>query len=105
MSAGSDRAAELANASDITGALQPFLCAAELVIHQRQLEAEGCRFGVDSVAATNARGEPVFVRPASNHLAQFLDVGDEEGSALNQLQGKRRVHDIAAGKAEMEPAA
>ena len=44
-------------AAAFAGALQSFERAAELVIHQRHLQAEGRRLGVDAVAAADHGGE------------------------------------------------
>ena len=74
-------------------------------MHERELEAEGGRFAVDAVAAANAGHELGFPRPPRNDFAQRLYIGDENVGALNHLHGAGGVAHIAAGQAEMEPAA
>src|SRR5207247_5348475 len=59
MRARPDSAAELSGGGDVAGASEPLLCAAELVVHKREFEAESCGLGVDAVAASDARGEHV----------------------------------------------
>ena len=98
-------AAEFADGSDVADAFEAFVRATEFVIHEREFEAKGRRFGVDSVAATNAGRQHVLLRPAGDDLAQFLHLGDEEVRALDHLHGEGGIDDVAAGEAEVEPSA
>ena len=104
--AGADRAAEFADGDDFAGAFKALERAAKFVVHQRQLQAERGRLGVDAVAAADARREFVFLgAPVAMDGQQLLHVGDEDVRALHHLDGEGGVNDVAAGQAEMEPAA
>src|SRR2546429_3775470 len=74
-------------------------------MHERQLEAEGGRLGVNAVAAADARREHVLFRPARDDFPQLLHAGDQDVGALDYLHGEGGVHDVAAGEAEVQPAA
>src|SRR6185437_3831717 len=102
---GADGAGKFANRHDFTGALEAFVRAMEFVVHECQLEAEGGGFAVDAVAAANARRHFVLVRAAGDDGQQFFDIGNQNIRALNHLHGEGGVHDVAAGEAEMKPAA
>ena len=58
-----DRAAQLADAHARRRLLEPFQGAAEFVIHQRQLQSEGDRLGMDAVAAADHRRHLELPRP------------------------------------------
>jgi hypothetical protein len=103
--AGADGAGELADGGDFAGAFEAFERAAKFVVHQRELEAEGGRFAVDTMAAANAGHELGFPRAPRDDFAQRLYIGDENVGALNHLHGAGGVAHVAAGQAEMEPAA
>ena len=103
--AGADGAGELADGGDFARAFEAFERAAKFVVHERELEAEGGRFAMDAVAAADAGHELGFPRPPRDDFAQRLYVGDENVGALNHLHGAGGVTHVAAGQAEMEPAA
>src|SRR2546421_11395981 len=105
MSTGPDSAGEFADGSDFTGAFEAFLRATELIIHERELEAERGRLGVYPVAAADAGRHLMFLRAPGDRFPQRLHVRDEDIGALDHLDGEGGVHDVAAGEAEMEPAA
>ena len=50
-----DRAAEFADADPLARLREPFFRAAEFVEHQRELQTEGDRLGVNAVAAADHR--------------------------------------------------
>ena len=105
MSAGADRARDLAHRYYLACPFQPRARADEFIVHERQLEAEGRRFGVDPVAAADAGREFVFVRAALNHRQQLFYVRNQEVGALLHLHGVSGVPHVAAGQSEMKPAA
>ena len=106
MRAGADRAGEFADGGDFAGAFEAFERAAKFVVHQRELEAERRRLGVDAVAAADAGREFDILRACwAMDGQQRLHVGNEDVRALHHLHGERGVNDVAAGEAEMEPAA
>jgi len=57
------------------------------------------------MAAPDHRSVFEFVGFLFNDLKQLLDVGNENVGGLGHLHGKGRVDDVAAGQAEVEPAA
>ena len=74
-------------------------------MHQRHFQAEGRRLGVNAVAAADHRRELVLARLFGDDLAQRLDVRDQHVGGLRHLHGEGGVANVAAGQAEMEPAA
>ncbi len=105
MGASADGAGEFADGGDFPGAFEAFERAAKFVVHQRELETEGGRFAVDAVAAANPGHELGFPRAPRDDFTQRFDIGDQDVGALNHLHGAGRVAHVAAGQAEMEPAA
>src|ERR1043166_938873 len=83
---------------------EAFPGASELVIHQRQLESEGGRFGVDAVTAADAGRVQLLPGAPRDDLSQLRHVREQEVRALDHLHGERSVDDVAAGEAEMKPA-
>jgi hypothetical protein len=47
----------------------------------------------------------IFTGLGGDDLAQGFDVGDEDVGGLHHLDGEGSVNNIAAGEAEMKPAA
>jgi hypothetical protein len=105
MRAGAHSTGNLAHGHHFAGALQPFQGAAKFIIHQRKLETERRRLGMDAVAAADAGRELVFIGAALDDGQQFFHVGDENVRRLLHLHGVAGVTDVAAGEAEVEPAA
>ncbi len=96
MGVGADRAGELADGDARLEGLESLERAAKLVEHQRHLEAERRRLGVDAVTAADHRRELVFARLGGNDFAEALHVGDENFHRLAHLHRKRGVDDVAA---------
>ena len=103
--AGADGAGDLADGHDFPDPFKAFERAAKLVIHERQLEAECGWFSLDAVAASNTWRELVFPGALRNGGSRGLHVGDEQVGALHHLDGVAGVAHVAAGQAEVEPAA
>jgi len=105
MRAGADGAGNFANADRFAHGFQTTQRACELVVHERELQPKRRRLRMNAMAAPNARRELVFLRPAGDDGQQLLHVGDEEIRALLHLHGVASVAHVAAGEAEVEPAA
>src|SRR5258705_5943506 len=105
MRAGADRAGKLAHGNRFPRGLNPLESAAKLVIHQGEAPAESGRLGMNAMAAANHRRELMFPGLAGDNLPQSPDVFDEDVRRFQHLHGEGRVHDVAAGQAEVEPAA
>jgi hypothetical protein len=105
MRAGAHGAGELADRHRRLRCLQPLQRAAKLIVHQRHLETERRRLGVDAMAAADHGGEAVLARLGRDDFSQGLDVGNEDVGRLRHLDGKGGVPDVAAGEAEVQPAA
>ena len=101
---GADGAGELADGDAWLEGLESLERAAKLVVHQRHLETERRRLGVDAVAASDHRGELVPARLGGNDFAQAFHVGDENLHRLTHLHGKCGVDDIAARQPKVQPA-
>ena len=105
MRAGADGPGNLADGDNLVDTFEAFQRTAELIMHQGQLEAEGGRLRMNAMAAADARGELVFARARGNGLERRLHIRDENLGTLLHLDGVAGVAHIAAGEAEMEPAA
>ena len=64
-----------------------------------QLQTEGCRFGVDAVAASDHDRVLMFLRLGFDAVQELDQRSAEYGSRLLDLQGQRGVQKIAAGHA------
>ncbi len=105
MRVGADGAGKFSHRDLVARLDQPLLGAAELVVHQRELEAVGDRLGVDAVRAAHHRREFVFLRADGDRLAQFLQVGEEQVRAGDELERHRRIEQVGRGEPAMdEPA-
>ena len=93
-------------ATAVRARFEPLQRAAKLVVHQRQLQAEGGRLGMDAVAAADHRRELVLAwRLAATTLRSALTSSMSMSARLHHLHGEGGVDNIAAGQAEVEPAA
>ena len=101
---GADGSREGADADAFAGLLEPFDGAAKFVIHERHLEAEGDRLGVDAVGAPDHRGELVFVRFLGDGGAERFEVFQEHPARFVHLDGERGVEDIRRGHPLVNPA-
>jgi hypothetical protein len=97
MGAGADGAGDFAHGHDVAHGLQSSQRATQFVVHQRELQAEGRRLGMNAVAAADARRELMFVRATGDDGPKLLHVGDEDVRALLHLHGVAGVPDVAAG--------
>ena len=99
-----DGAGDLADADLLAGACQASLVARDLGIPAGRLEPEGDRLGMDPVAASHHRGGPMLDCQPPRHLRQAgqLPLHDQRGVA--QGDGRRRVQDVGAGQAVVQPA-
>src|SRR6266446_1883351 len=105
MRARADGAGQFADRYGLASDLKAFERAAKFVIHQRQLQAESGRLGMNAMAAANHGRELIFFCLESDDLAQPLDIGEQNVRRLHHLDAKGGVNDVAASEAEMEPAA
>ena len=89
-----DRAAQFAHGDALAHFDEAFAHAAEFVIHQRHLEAEGDRLGVDAVAAPHHGRELVRAGLIGCGGADIIDALDEEVAGRGHLHGKRGVEHV-----------
>ena len=100
---GADRTAQLTHRDAFAGLAQAFLGAAELVVHQRELEAEGDRLGMDAVAAPDHRGVLERPRPFGHDRAQRRQVLQQEIAGRRHLHGQGGVEDVRGGQPLVNP--
>ena len=98
-----DRAAEFADAHALTSLREPFLGAAELVVHQRQFQPERQRFRVDTVATPDHRRIFERHRPRGNGGSQASEVFEQEVAGRRHLHGQCRVEDVRGGQPLVHP--
>jgi len=96
-------AADLADADALAGLLEPFERARELVIHEREFEAECDRLGMDPMAAADHRGELVFDSADGNRLAKGSEVGSQNVAGLQHLHGDGRVEQVRRCETLVDP--
>src|SRR5213595_376750 len=104
MSAGADRPGELSDGYCVTRLFQSLQGAAKLIVHQRHLQAERRRFGMDPMAAPNFGGELLFPGFGRDNLSERFYILNQNGGRLHHLHGERGVTNVTAGEAEMKPA-
>ena len=102
---GADRAGDCAGGDVVAGVDEAVAVALELGIGLRELEAEGHRLGVDSVAAADGRRQLTLQRPALQHFEQVVEVGDQQVGGLLELHGEGGVEHVRTGHALMKPTA
>ena len=88
------RSRELARRHFAPRRLQPFPVALELGVETRELEAEGGRFGMDAVTATDAHRVLVLAGPALEDREQSVDVGDENVGGARELDGETGIEHV-----------
>ncbi len=103
VSEGADRTGDLANPHHLAGPLQPGEIAAELIVPERQLEAEGHRLGVYAVGAADHRRVAVLVGAGGDGRPQLADQPQDHIHRLHHLQGLRGVDDVRRRQAEVQP--
>ena len=99
-----DGAGDLADGDGGTRLSHAAEVATELVVPQRQLEAERHRLGVHAVRAADHRGAAMLVRPRLHRVAQRAEQRQDEVGRLDHLQCLRRVDDVGRGEPEVQPA-
>ena len=99
-----DGAADLSHPDPLPHLPEPLTRARKFVEHRRQLQTKSNRFRMDSVAATNHRGKFVLDRPASDRLAQLLQIIQQDRAGRIHLHGQRRVQQVRRGQPLVDPA-
>ena len=95
---------DLADTHLFGGGPEPVEIAADFVVPQRDLQAKGDHFGVNAVCASNLDRVFELERPAAQHLAQFLDAGDEQRRRFPDQQRLGGVDDVVGRQAVVQPA-
>ena len=101
---GADGAGELADPDALAHLEEPLDGAAEFVIHQGQLQAEGDRLRMDAVAAADHRDVLEFAGPPGDGRAQMVQVVQDDGAGLVELDGERGVEHVGRGQPLVNPA-
>ncbi len=99
---GPDGPGELADGHIKAGQVQPAPLAAELVVPDRQFEAERGRLGVDPVGPPDRQRLLVCDRLASHHVNQPRQFGVDDLSSGRHLQRQGGVDHIRAGQTKVE---
>ena len=82
---------------------EPFFGAAEFVEHERELQPESDRLGVDAVAPANHRRHFVTPRLVGHDAPQFADVFQQDLACRDELHRQRRVENIRRRQTLMDP--
>ena len=82
---------------------QPLFRAAKLVVHERKLQPECDRFGVNPVAAANHWSHLVPARLFSDCATEVTKVFEEDLPRLAHLHGKGRVENVRRSEALVYP--
>ncbi len=101
---GADRARDCAGRNPVARGGEALAIARELGMGLRELEPEGRRLRVDTVASPDGRREFVLERPTLEHREKLVEVLEEEVRGLFQLHGKRGVEHVAARHPLVKPA-
>src|SRR5271165_1441884 len=103
MRMGTDSAAQLAYSNLLASSTEPIFAPAELVVHQRHLQTESDRFGMNAVAPPNHRSVLVLPSLLLNHIPQFGDIFQQDVTRPNKLYRKRSVQYIRRSKTLVHP--
>ncbi len=104
MGEGAYRAGDLADGDGGTRPRHAADVAAELVVPERQLEAERHGLGVHAVRAADHRRAAVFLGAPVDSLAKAAEQLQDEVGRLHHLERLGRVDDVRRSEAEMQPA-
>ena len=101
--ARADGTAQFSHGDALAHFHETFAHAAEFVIHQRHLETEGDRFGMDAVAAAHHGRESVRTGLLRGGSADFVDTFDQQIGGFGHLHRERGVEDIGRGQPLVHP--
>ena len=105
MRVGADRAAEFADAHAFQRLREPLLGPAEFVVHERELQSERDRLGVDAVAAADHRRRFEIGAPGRRSRARSSRMSSSRiPQASLSLHRKRGVENVGGRQALMHPA-
>jgi len=79
---------KLADCDYLSCAFKSLLCAAKFVVHQRHLESESGRLGMNAMAASDHGRELVFPGLDGDSSAQFFDILEKNVCRLNICTAK-----------------
>ena len=98
---GADSARNGAGGDLRAGGFQPGAVAGEFGIVAGQLDPEGRRLGVDTVAAADTDGVFVFQCALFERREQGIDIGDQDVGSLRHLDGEAGIQHIGRGHSLM----
>ena len=104
MRMGAHRAAQLADSHPFQRLRESLFRPAEFIEHERELQPEGDRLGVNAVTPPNHRRHLVTARLVADHAAQIADVVEQDFACLAQLNRKRGIENVGGSKPLMNPA-
>ena len=96
---GADGAGDRAGRDFLARRDQALLCAIELGIGLRELQAEGRRLGVDAVRAADGRRHLVLERALLQRREQRVDVLDQDVGGAHELHVEAGVEHVGRGHA------
>ena len=99
-----DGTRQLPDADHGAGAPHPLDVTANLGVPERELQAEGHRFGVHAVRAADHRRAAMLERAIANGPGERLQVFQDDVARLAHLQGLRSIDDVRRGHPEVKPA-
>ena len=101
MRKGADRAGNRAGGDLLARRDQPRTAAGELGKEGRQLQAKGCRLGMDAVAAADRRRVAMFLGAGAKRRQKPVHAGKQQIAGACHLYGKRGVENVGGGHALM----
>src|SRR5262249_14515365 len=104
VSVGSDSPTKLSNPNPFSCLFEPFFRPAKFIKHQRQLQSERDRFGMDTVTAPDHWRHFVLAGLGRNHRPEFLQITSKNPGCFHQLNGKGRIQNVRRGETLMDPA-
>ena len=104
MRMGADCAAELSDSNTFQHLRESLFRPAEFIEHERELQPEGDRLGVNAVAPADHRRHFVTAGLVADHAAQIADVFEQDLARFAKLDRERRVENVGGSKPLMNPA-
>jgi hypothetical protein len=96
-------AAHLADGDRLTSPAEPLAIAVQLEGPHRHLVAEGGRLRVDAVGPGHTHRVAMLERQALDRRQHPLELRQEEAGCFAELEGQRRVEEVAGGHPEVDP--
>jgi hypothetical protein len=102
MSKCTDCSRQFSDPHRLRGFFKTSLLSRDLIVKERELQAERRGLGVNTVSPSDDDCVFEFVRPFLQHRQQTIEIFEDNGRCIADLKRHRRVEHIGRRQAEME---